>query len=70
MTMTAEQFAAFQQLGLWFFSGLGMFVLATMVQRHRRLLHGSGALMLTVTAFLLFAYVCDGAPWWMASCWW
>jgi hypothetical protein len=70
MTMTMAQFALFQQIGLWFFSGLGMFVLASMVQRHRRWLHGSGALMVGMTVFLLYAYVCDGAAWWFMPCWW
>lgn len=72
--MTMEQFAALQQLGLWLGSALGMFVLASMVERvdRQRYLRWLGAGMLIpsgVFAWLLIAYVCDGAPWWFFPCW-
>ena len=72
MTLTMEQFATVQQLGLWFFSALGMFVLASMVEQvtQRRWLRSLGVTMSGISAWLLVAYVCDGAPWWFMPCWW
>ncbi len=73
--MAVQLFVTIPHLGIWSLSATALVAVALLVDEFvvdgqlLKWFRVSLAISSVVYVWLLFAYICDGAPWWWMPCW-